>query len=409
MLKKFVEWLIELILAGENMSKLYKTFLLILCISLLPAKDKYSVTGVVQNSGGEGIKKVNLILLDSDENEIADGKSKKGGKFKFKKIKPGTYLLIGMHKNEGSGETNVIVVDDNVSISLIISTDPVQIIPTENESLVSVSDSTRNPDTLPLQPEENLDNQESISESAQEIPAEIGLEDTLLDSSTLSGILPQQRERKPKNQLSFDETFFQYESNLKRIQAELDSLKSVVKGYEKKQTMPDVSRELLKLIQVPEFQHRVELQNGTVVIGDILEESDSTLILKTQIGELVLKKRMVVRLEEYDKPGPKVIFLGEPFVDYYPDYQIFSGRIKNVGEKRADFVRVLGFLWDQGTSNAGTDSVFVKGTRIAYNSNVIADTALDPEQTANYILTIPIDRGKKVQYHTLDIHWDETY
>ena len=368
MLKKFVEWLIELILAGENMSKLYKTFLLILCISLLPAKDKYSVTGVVQNSGGEGIKKVNLILLDSDENEIADGKSKKRGKFKFKKIKPGTYLLKGMHKNEGSGETNVIVVDDNVSISLIISTDPVQIIPTENESLVSVSDSTRNPDTL-----------------------------------------PQQRERKPKNQLSFDETFFQYESNLKRIQAELDSLKSVVKGYEKKQTMPDVSRELLKLIQVPEFQHRVELQNGTVVIGDILEESDSTLILKTQIGELVLKKRMVVRLEEYDKPGPKVIFLGEPFVDYYPDYQIFSGRIKNVGEKRADFVRVLGFLWDQGTSNAGTDSVFVKGTRIAYNSNVIADTALDPEQTANYILTIPIDIGKKVQYHTLDIHWDETY
>ena len=78
------------------MSKLYKTFLLILCISLLPAKDKYSVTGVVQNSGGEGIKKVNLILLDSDENEIADGKSKKGGKFKFKKIKPGTYLLKGM-------------------------------------------------------------------------------------------------------------------------------------------------------------------------------------------------------------------------------------------------------------------------------------------------------------------------
>ena len=368
MLKKFVEWLIELIIAGENMSKFYKTFLLILFISLLPAKDKYTVTGVVQNSNGQGIKKVNLILLDSDENEIADGKSKKGGKFKFKKIKPGTYILKGIHKKEGDGETKVIVVDDNISISLFISTDPVQIIPTE-----------------------------------------LGMEGTVLDSSTLSEILPQQREKKSKNQLSFDETFFQYKSNLKRIQAEIDSLKSVVKGYEKKQTMPDVSRDLLKLIQVPEFKHRVELQNGTVVMGDILEESDSTLTLKTQIGELVLRKRMVVRLDEYDNPGPKVIFLGEPFVDYYPDHQILSGRIKNVGEKRADFVRVLGFLWDQGTSNAGTDSVFVKGTRIAYNSNVIADTALDPEQIANYILTIPIDKGKKVQYHTLDIHWDETY
>jgi hypothetical protein len=172
--------------------------------------------------------------------------------------------------------------------------------------------------------------------------------------------------------------------------------------------MPNVSRELLDLVKVPTFQHQVELQNGTVVAGDLLEESDSTLTLKTQIGTLVLKKEMVVRMDELEKPGPKVIFLGEPFIDYYPDRQIFSGRVKNVGEIRADFVRIIGNLFDQTTSITGTDSIFVKGTRIVYESNVVADTALEPGQTAPYILTVPITKGRKAEYHTMDIHWEET-
>ena len=64
----------------------------------------------------------------------------------------------------------------------------------------------------------------------------------------------------------------------------------MVKGYEKKQIMPNVDRDILDVIKVPTFQNRIELQNGTVVMGDILLESDSSLTLKTQIGKLVLKK-----------------------------------------------------------------------------------------------------------------------
>ena len=208
--------------------------------------------------------------------------------------------------------------------------------------------------------------------------------------------------------MKFEDLFFEYDSNIKALEIEMDSLKRVVKGYQKGQTMPNVSRELLDLIKVPTFQHQVELQNGTVVSGDILEESDSTLTLKTQIGTLVLKKEMVVRMDELKKPGPKVILLGEPFIDYYPDRQIFSGQVKNVGEIRADFVRIIGNLFDQTTTNTGTDSIFVRGTRIVYESNVVADTALEPGQTAPYTLTVSITKGRKAEYHTMDIHWEET-
>ncbi len=304
-------------------------------------------------------KKGKTSIINEEGKKIESGKSKGGGEFKFKKIRAGSYTLMGEHKKEGKGDVKFTLNTTDVDLTLSIS------------------------NTL------------SQTNSETEITEQ-------------RVILPQQRQKPAKPKLKFEDLFFEYESNLKALETEIDSLKSVVKGYQKGQTMPNVSRELLDLIKVPAFQHQVELQNGTVVTGDLLEESDSTLILKTQIGTLVLKKEMVVRMDEFKKPGPKVILLGEPFIDYYPDRQIFSGQVKNVGEIRADFVRIIGNLFDQTTSITGIDSIFVKGTRIVYESNVVADTALEPGQTAPYTLTIPITKGRKAEYHTMDIHWEET-
>ncbi len=366
----FDVWPSKRIIQRENMIRFLSGLAF---ISLLMAKDKFGVTGVVRNATGEGIKKVELSIFDMEGEEVKSSKSKKGGEFKFKKIEPGDYSLYGFHKKEGTGEIEFTIVESDLELELTIYLEA-----------------------------------ETEEDAAEEETVEISAEETIEEADKESVLLPQQREQPSKALLKFDETFFEYESNLKALKSEIDSLKSVVKGYEKSQTMPNLDRKILDLISVPAFHHRIELQNGTVVTGDILEESDSTLVLQTQIGKLVLKKEMVVRMEEFERPAPKVIFLGDPFIDYYPDRQIFSGRVKNVGEIRADFVRVIGNLFDQTTTNSGTDSIFVKGSRIVYDTNVIADTALEPGQTANYTLTIPIKKGRKVQYHTMDIHWDET-
>jgi len=326
-------------------------------------KTKFDVTGVVIGKDGEGLKKVKLTIFNDIGKKIETGKSNKSGEFKFKKMKAGTYRIVGEHKKDGE-----VVVDFSISrkdVNLKLEFEPNQV----NE--------------LPVVPVQT----QSVSNQV---------------------LLPQQREQKNNQQLKFDELFFEYESNLKALETEVDSLKSVVKGYEKGQTMPNISRDILELIKVPDSQHRVELQNGTVVSGELLQESDSTLTLRTQIGTLVLKKEMVVRMNEMERPGPKVVFLGDPFIDYYPDRQIFSGRIQNVGEVRADFVRVIGNLFDQATQNTGMDSIFVKGSRVVYDSNVVADTALEPGQTASYTLTVQLRKGQKTEYHTMDIHWNET-
>ncbi|MGY8782019.1 MAG: SpaA isopeptide-forming pilin-related protein [Fidelibacterota bacterium] len=327
-------------------------------------KKEFTVNVVVMNQNGFGIKKAKLVLLDKEGEKVKEGKTKKDGSFTFKKLKAGSYILLGEHKTEGDGEKKFNLIGKDLDFNLKL-----------------------------------------VSEQVIEDNNEEGLG---LNKFTEETKLPQQREEPKNPTLKFENLFFEYESNLKALKIEVDSLKSVVKGYRKGETMPNVDNKLLDVIKVPTFQHRVELQNGTVVSGDLIQESDSTLILETQIGRLVLKKEMVVRMDELEEPGPKVIFVGDPFIDYYPDKQIFSGKIKNVGQVRADFVRVMGKLFDQTTRNSGTDSIFVKGKRVIYNSNVVSDTALEPGQIAQYVLTIPIIRGRKAEYHTMDIHWEQT-
>ena len=326
-------------------------------------KTKFNVTGIVIGENGEGLKKVKLTIFNDLGEKVESGKTKKNGEFKFKKMKAGDYRIVGEHKKEGEVSVDFSITRKDVDLKIEFQSELI------DESPI-VAD--LNEVAVPLVP------------------------------------LPQQKEQKSNQQLKFDELFFEYESNLKALEIEVDSLKSVVKGYEKGQSMPNISREILDLIKIPETQSRIELQNGTVVSGEILQESDSTLTLNTRIGKLVLKKEMVVRMDELQKPGPKVVFLGDPFIDYYPDKQIFSGRVQNIGQIRADFVRVIGNLFDQTTQNTGMDSVFVKGSRVVYESNVVADTALEPGQTASYVLTVPIKKGQKTEYHTMDVHWNET-
>ena len=326
-------------------------------------KTKFDVTGIVIGENGEGLKKVKLTIFNDLGEKVESGKTKKSGEFKFKKMKAGDYRIVGEHKKEGEVSVDFSITRKDVDLKIEFQSDIL------DESPI-VAD--LNEVAVPLVP------------------------------------LPQQKEQKSNQQLKFDELFFEYESNLKALEIEVDSLKSVVKGYEKGQSMPNISREILDLIKIPETQSRIELQNGTVVSGEILQESDSTLTLNTRIGKLVLKKEMVVRMDELQKPGPKVVFLGDPFIDYYPDKQIFSGRVQNIGQIRADFVRVIGNLFDQTTQNTGMDSVFVKGSRVVYESNVVADTALEPGQTASYVLTVQIKKGQKTEYHTMDVHWNET-
>ena len=103
------------------------------------------------------------------------------------------------------------------------------------------------------------------------------------------------------------EDFFEFKSSLDILKQQVDSLKKVLSTYEEgKGALPTLDEELLNLIKIPQLRHRIELQNGTIVNGEIIEENDLGIIIQTTIGQLAIEKDKIVNIKEDLPPMAKV-------------------------------------------------------------------------------------------------------
>lgn len=230
------------------------------------------------------------------------------------------------------------------------------------------------------------------------------------DTTTTHPVVPLpeiQAVRDTVTRLPEGKPFFEVKSNLEFLQHQIDSLKQVLKVYEKKQPLPTINEDLLNLIKLPQFQHRIELTNGTVVMGEIIQESLEEIIVQTSIGRLAIDREKVVNITEELPPHPKVELVSEPYVNVFPDREEITGLVKNTGKLRADFVRVVANLWAPTTELAAQDSAFVNGKEVKYNSGVITDTALEPGASAPFRIIVPLSENTAVEYRTYDIRWLE--
>ncbi len=226
---------------------------------------------------------------------------------------------------------------------------------------------------------------------------------TALDTTLFPDVII---EKEKAAKLPEGEPFFDYKDDLDILQIQIDSLKRVLRVLERKSAIPPINKELLNLIKMPELQHRIELTNGTVVMGEIVEETDLEVIIKTSIGQLFIDKDKVVNIEEESSPAPKIELMSEPFVSVYPDREKITGVVKNAGKIRADFVRIIAKLWTPETELVTIDSAFAAGSEQEYKTGVSTDTAIEPGATASFTLTVPLAEGlPAVEYRTYDIRW----
>jgi len=230
--------------------------------------------------------------------------------------------------------------------------------------------------------------------------------DTTVDDSMIP--LPEVREMDEKgDKLPLGEPFFELKSSIDILHQQMDSLKRVISVYEKgRGPIPTIDEELLNLIKIPQLRHRIELQNGTIVNGEIIQEDDLGIILQTSIGQLAIERDRIVNITDDLPPNAKVELTGEPFVNAFPDREEITGKIKNIGTKRADFVRVIANLWSPTTMLIQKDSVFVTGKKQKYFSGIRADTALEPGSVSEFKLVIPLSEGDKVSYRTYEVRWE---
>lgn len=217
--------------------------------------------------------------------------------------------------------------------------------------------------------------------------------------------LPEQQPPDTLSTLPPGTPFFPTDDKFDRLQNQIDSLKKVIRAFQRQEPMPEIDQSLLKLIPAVDMKQRITLQNGTVVSGTILQETDDQITLATQIGRLVLNREFVVKIDENEPLAPRLELTGDPRIDRYPDREIISGTVKNTGEQTAGFVRVVANLWTETTDLLARDSSFVEGREVTFPSGVITDTAIEPGATADFTVTVPVSAPDKVQYRTFDIHW----
>ncbi len=230
--------------------------------------------------------------------------------------------------------------------------------------------------------------------------------DSTLDSTQapLPEFLP---DYPPPSRLQTGEQFYDYQDDIEFLQTQIDSLKKLIRVYSKKDTMPTVDKSLLKLIGKASYSHRIMLENGTMVRGNILDKTEETIVLDTDIGKLVLDRKYIINIEQELPKAARIKLVSDPTIKLLPGSEMISGTAKNTGDKRGDFVRVVANLWGKDTELIARDSIFVNGSEIEYNSGVITDTAIEPGDSASFEIWVTYPANPDISYRTFDAHWVE--
>ncbi len=400
---------------------------IVLLSSFAFGKDAYKISGLIIDSDGNTVPKTQVILKSSGDLEIQTTTTSKkrigrgGGKFEFKKVPPGKYTLMVDGSELGMLLYPFDVVDKNIKLGKLSLSAEGQ---DKNESTlplqnVPLSDRKIQEETLAPQfvEEEKTPKEELLPASEKSVTkiipvTQLNLPDTSfsVEQNDSLEVLPTIRTPREKvEMLPGGELFFEMRSNIQNLQVQMDSLKKVIKVYEKSKSIPTINEELLNLIKIPQLQHRIELTNGSVVIGEIIDRNDLEILVQTSIGELAIDSDKIMQITDVLPPAARVELVGDPKVDVYPEREEITGMVKNVSKKRADFVRVVANLWAASTNLVAKDSVFVIGSKKKYLTGISTDTAIEPGATATFKIIIPItDSREKVEYRTYEIFWEET-
>ena len=360
----------------------------------------YTLNGRVLNTEGDKVKGATLSLF-SDGDLITEQETGGNGKFKFKKIDQGNYVIQASHSEFGSKEIIVDLTDNKDVGNITLSTekpDP----PNSKESLVSGNQA-------PIQPRQ-------VSVTVPQTMQAMG-------SPSKDFIL---------NELNFE--IKKLSAEFKHLSQEMDDLKALSKMWVNPLTI---------------YSKEIILKNGSTVFGKIIYQDDKSLKVETLVGYLIVDRAQVVRIvdnvitedtQEYvpeqirdsytPPPMPKLaqpkytssnnsarnasakfsancVLVGN--ISEKKDGQgniIFEGEIKNIGGRRSDFVKVDFVFRKNWSGETKTLTTFVKGSYNTFDTGIVSDASLLPGAVGKFDLYVPQDFGAFIGYSYV-IDWEE--
>ena len=369
--------------------------------SSLSAKGKLTLSGRIVDSDGKRVKKAIVTLLSGGD-VVSEEKTGGNGKFKFKKLAEGEYVLQVTHDEMGSAEMIVALA--------------------EKQDVGDVALSTKKPAPPTAQAA-------SPSESKKETRA----------PDRISVTVPQTMEAmgSPSKDFILNELNFEIKklsAEFKHLTQELDDLKALSKMWVNPLTI---------------YSKEIILKNGSTVFGKIIYQDDKSLKVETLVGYLIVDRAQVVRIvdnvitedtQEYvpeqiresytPPPMPKLaqprytspnnsamnasakfsancVLVGN--ISEKKDGQgniIFDGEIKNIGGRRADFVKVDFVFRKNWSGETKTLTTFVKGSYNTFDTGIVSDASLLPGAVGKFDLYVPQDFGAFIGYSYV-IDWEE--
>jgi len=365
-----------------------------------------TLSGRVVNSDGKKVKKAILTLLSGGD-VVKEDKTGGNGKFKFKKLDEGDYVLQATHDEFGSAEMIITLA--------------------ENKDIGDLALSIEKPS-------------KSVAD-ANEGKAETGgaNKPTPSRSERISVTVPQTMEAmgSPSKDFILNELNFEIKklsAEFKHLSQENDDLKALSKMWVNPLTI---------------YSKEIILKNGSTVFGKIIYQDDKSLKVETLIGYLIVDRTQVVRIvdnvitedtQEYvpeqiresytPPPMPKLaqprytssnnsarnasanfsancVLVGN--ISEKKDGQgniIFKGEIKNIGGRRSDFVKVDFVFRKNWSGETKTLTTFVKGSYNTFDTGIVSDASLLPGAVGKFDLYVPQDFGAFIGYSYV-IDWEE--
>ena len=359
-----------------------------------------TLSGRIVDSDGKKVKKAMLTLLSGGE-VVKEDKTGGNGKFKFKKLEEGDYVLQASHDELGSAETIITLTEKKDIGDLALSTE---------KASAPVADAT---------PEGGRDAAKQPGRVSVTVPQTM----EAMGSPSKDFIL---------NELNFE--IKKLSAEFKHLTQELDDLKALSKMWVNPLTI---------------YSKEIILKNGSTVFGKIIYQDDKSLKVETLVGYLIIDRAQVVRIvdnvitedtQEYvpeqiresytPPPMPKLaqpkytssnnsarnasakfsancVLVGN--ISEKKDGQgniIFDGEIKNIGGRRADFVKVDFVFRKNWSGETKTLTTFVKGSYNTFDTGIVSDASMLPGAIGKFDLYVPQDFGAFIGYSYV-IDWEE--
>jgi len=187
------------------------------------------------------------------------------------------------------------------------------------------------------------------------------------------------------------------------------------------------------------YNKEIVLNNGSSIFGKIVYQDQDVMKIETLIGQLIIDRNTIVRVvnqvsaygnfdeessnnQSGSSPDASGVNLIQKRVKNLSAHlvlvgditeekdgsgnTVLSGEIKNVGNKRADFSKIIFTFRTNWQGDSKTLTAFINGITNTFETGISSDNSILPHAVGNFEMVIPKSFGSFIGY-SYDIDWSQ--